>query len=163
MHSIISTEGWRVGTAITSGMPHSASAAKRESFSPSGRSAGSSVTMAKSRAPGSHRSRAACGGGPMRGIVRRWPGSNASWVIDLTSLFERVFDGVDAGLCAGFGACPSSSGRTCWTNGHHRSLEHHHQPSPLRRRADESRFVKGSGAGCFGWSPGGRRAVGDRT
>jgi hypothetical protein len=38
--------------------------------------------MAKSQAAGSHRSRVACGGGPTRDIVRRWPGSNASWVID---------------------------------------------------------------------------------
>ena len=37
----------------------------------------------ESRAPGSRRSRAACGGGPTRGIVLRWPGSNASWAIDL--------------------------------------------------------------------------------
>ena len=34
-------------------------------------------------------------------IVRRWLGSNASWVIDLTSLFERVFDGTtDQQHCA---------------------------------------------------------------
>ena len=34
----------------------------------------------------------------MLGIVQRWSGSNASWVIDLISLFERVYDGVDTGL-----------------------------------------------------------------
>jgi hypothetical protein len=63
-------------------MQRNAPAALRESFSLSGKSAGGSATMAKSQAAGSHRSRVACGGGPTRDIVRRWPGSNASWVID---------------------------------------------------------------------------------
>jgi hypothetical protein len=36
------------------------------------------------------------------------------------------------------------------------------QTSPLRQRAYESCFVNGSRAGCFGWSPCRRRAVGDK-
>jgi hypothetical protein len=38
------------------------------------KSGGSSAIMARSQAPGSRRSRAGCGGEPMRGIARRWPG-----------------------------------------------------------------------------------------
>jgi hypothetical protein len=45
--------------------------------------------------------RRVCDEGPMSVIARRRPGSSANSVIDLTSLFERVFDGVHASLATG--------------------------------------------------------------
>ena len=52
-------------------------------------------------------------------------------------------------------------GYGCWSSGHHHSAERRDQAS-LRQRACESCFVNGRDAGCFGWSPHGRRAVGDK-
>jgi hypothetical protein len=94
VRSTISNRGSRVGTVMAFGMRPSAPTATAAKRLPNGRSAAGLATTVNFGRASFHQSRAACGGGPTRDIVRRWPGSNVSSVIDLTSLFERVFSGV---------------------------------------------------------------------
>ena len=70
--STISTQELRVGTAMAFGMPHSGPAALRESFDET-KNPPEARRLWPNLERQARRSRAACGGGHKRGIVRRWP------------------------------------------------------------------------------------------
>jgi hypothetical protein len=75
------------------------------------KSAGSSVTMAKSRVQGSRRNRAGCGSGRMGDIVRRWNVSSASRVVDPTNQL-RLMSANDLNLFSNSGSGCQGSPRS---------------------------------------------------
>ena len=97
--STISNQGSRVGAAIAFGMPRNGRVALAARRWLSENYAASAATMGNCGQRSTRQSRAACGGGLTRGIVRRWRGLSESWAIDLNGRY------LSASLTASMPAC----------------------------------------------------------